>query len=187
MTSVALIAAVAREAGGLGAPGNGRLVSPESRQVIGAGNALPWPKISEDLKRFKALTLGHPVIMGRKTYDSIGSPLPGRPNIVVTRDAALKISGCHMANSLDAAISAARNLDDSQIFVIGGEQIYRQAISAADAMYITEIGMETEGDAHFPEFDAKVAWREAARERHDLDVGGSRCGCHFVTYRRQTS
>lgn len=129
--------------------------------VIGSGNALPW-RLPEDLKRFKALTLGHPVIMGRKTYESIGRPLPGRRNIVISRDAAFSAEGCETAGSLDAAIASCAGTTD-EVFVIGGAQLYAEALQVAQRMYLTEILREYPGDAHFPAFQ-RAAWRETARE-----------------------
>ena len=131
--------------------------------VIGSDNALPW-RLPEDLKRFKALTLGHPVIMGRKTYESIGRPLPGRRNIVVTRNAAYQTDGCEVVASLAAALAACQGGSD-EIFVIGGAQIYAEALPLAQRLYLTEIHAGFAGDAHFPAFDRNT-WRETARERH---------------------
>lgn len=148
MPRVTLIAAVARN------------------RVIGRANRLPW-HLPADLRRFKALTLGRPVIMGRKTFESIrdalGGPLPGRENIVVTRDAAYVAAGCTIAASLDAALAAARGADE--VFVIGGEQLYREALPLADCLQLTEIEADFEGDAWFPEL-AAGKWRVASREPH---------------------
>ena len=120
-------------------------------RVIGADNRLPW-HLPEDLRRFKALTLGHPVIMGRKTYASIGRPLPGRTNIVVTRDPGYAAPGCIVVHTLDEAIAA--GADAAEIFVIGGAEIYALALARADRLHLTEIDAEFPGDARFPEFDA---------------------------------
>lgn len=146
--------------------------------VIGSDNALPW-RLPEDLKRFKALTLGHPVIMGRKTYASIGRPLPGRRNIVVSRNAAFAAAGCETAASLEAAIAACAGTAD-EIFVIGGAQIYAEALPLAERLYLTEIRAEFPGDARFPAFD-RDAWRETARERHPGENG---IGFDFAVYER---
>lgn len=116
---------------------------------LGKDNQLLW-HIPDDLKRFKRLTLGHPVIMGRKTFDSIGKPLPGRPNIVVTRDAAWAREGVCIAHSIDEALESAKSLDSAEVFVIGGAQIYEQALPYADKLYLTIIDDEKEGDVFFP-------------------------------------
>ncbi len=136
--------------------------------VIGSDNALPW-RLPEDLKRFKALTLGHPVIMGRKTYESIGRPLPGRRNIIVTRNAAYAAEGCETASSLGNALAACNGTAE-EVFVIGGAQIYAEALPLAQRLYLTEIGRDFPGDARFPEFD-RGAWRETAREWHRAEEG----------------
>lgn len=130
--------------------------------VIGAGNALPW-RLPEDLKHFRAATLGHPVIMGRKTFESIGRPLPGRRNIVVTRNAEYQAAGCETAASLAAALAACAGTDE--VFVIGGAELYAAALPLAQRLYLTEIRAAFDGDARFPDFD-RGAWRETAREHH---------------------
>ncbi len=135
------------------------IVAMASNRTIGINNTLPW-RCPEDLKHFKALTMGHHMIMGRKTFDSIGKPLPGRTTVVISRDSALKIEGCLVANSVDQAIAMCG--DDSEIFVVGGAEIYAQTLPLADTLYITEIQQEVVGDAHFPEFDAS-RWQEMAR------------------------
>lgn len=146
--------------------------------VIGSDNALPW-RLPEDLKRFKALTLGHPVIMGRRTHESIGRPLPGRRNIVISRNAAFAAEGCETAASLESAIAACAGTAD-EIFVIGGAQIYAKALPLAERLYLTEIRAEFPGDASFPAFDRDV-WRETARERNPGENG---IGFDFVVYER---
>jgi dihydrofolate reductase len=161
---VALIAAVAR---------NG---------VIGAGNRLPW-RLSEDLKRFRALTSGHSVIMGRKTWDSIGKPLPDRQNIVVSRQSGLTLAGASVAHTLEHALEIAIRPDP--IFVIGGEELYRCALPLADILYLTEIERDFDGDARFPAFD-RAAWREVARETRS-PANEAAFAYHFVTYERMPS
>ena len=138
-----------------------------SNRVIGRNNALPW-HLPADLKRFKALTMGHPVVMGRKTYESIGKPLPGRRNLVITRNRGYSAPGCEVVHSLDAALSACR--DAPEIFIIGGAELYREALPRAQRLEFTEIHAEFEGDASFPRF-ASDQWREAAREIHDAEAG----------------
>lgn len=136
-------------------------------RVIGRGNALPW-HLPEDLKRFKALTLGHPVLMGRKTHESIGKPLPGRRNLVITRNRGYRAAGCEVFHTLDAAIAACRGAES--LFVIGGAELYRAALGCADRLEFTEIDADFEGDAYFPEF-SMAAWRESGREIHAAAPG----------------
>jgi len=131
-------------------------------RAIGRDNAMPW-RLPEDLKRFKRLTLGHAVIMGRRTFESIGSPLPGRDNIVITRSPDWSRSGCIAVRSLEAALAAIGAARDA--FVIGGAQIYALAMPLAQRLYMTEIARDYEGDAFFPEFD-RSQWHEVSRERH---------------------
>ena len=149
-----------------------------SNGVIGSDNALPW-RLPEDLKRFKALTLGHPVIMGRKTYESIGRPLPGRRNIVISRTAGYAAEGCEVAGSFGAALAACRTGSD-EIFVIGGAQIYAEALPLARRLYLTEIRRDYEGDAHFPALSRRE-WNEIRREPYISEDGIT---CEFVIYER---
>lgn len=129
-------------------------------RTIGIDNSLPW-RCPEDLKHFKALTMGHHIIMGRKTFDSIGKPLPGRHTVVVTRNRDLHIDGCRVVHSLEEAIAACAG--DEEIFITGGAELYAQGLPLAHKLYLTEIYKEIEGDAHFPEFDASQ-WQEVSRE-----------------------
>lgn len=147
-------------------------------RVIGKDGRLPW-HLSADLKRFKALTMGHPIVMGRKTYDSIGRALPGRRNIVVSRNEKLAINEADRATSLRAALDLAANAE--QVFVIGGEQIYRLALPLADRIELTEIDTAVAGDAWFPEFD-RDQWDEQQRESHSDPASGLRYD--FVTLER---
>lgn len=121
------------------------------RRELGRNNKLLW-HIPEDLKRFKEITSGHPVIMGRTTYQSIGKSLPGRANIIVTRDESLMISGCTVVHSIAKAISIASAKDDQEIFIIGGGQIYSQGIKFADKLYLTVVEEEADADTFFPEY-----------------------------------
>ena len=155
------------------------IVAMAKNRTIGVNNTLPW-RCPDDLKHFKALTMGHHMIMGRKTFDSIGKPLPGRTTVVVTRDNTLKIDGCLIAHSLQEAIAACG--DDTQIFIVGGAEIYAQAIGMADTMYITEIQQDVEGDAHFTKFDC-TDWLEVARDKRSQEIPQA-LEYHFVTYRR---
>lgn len=136
-------------------------------RVIGAHNKLLW-QLPDDLKRFKELTRGHPVIMGRKTYESIGRPLPGRKNIVITHKVGLEISGCEVVSSLDEAIASAKSGMPEEIFIIGGGEIYRQAMATADRMYLTHVHASPTGDVLFPEFDASE-WKVIEEEEHPVD------------------
>lgn len=120
--------------------------------VIGAGNRMPW-HLKEDLRRFKTITLGHGVVMGRKTWESLGRPLPGRRNVVVTRQQ-LQAPGCEVVHSLDEAI--ALFAPEEELFVIGGAQLYAQALPLADRLYITHIGHPFAGDVHFPPWDREA-------------------------------
>ncbi len=141
------------------------IVAVADHGVIGQNNGLPW-RLPADLKRFKALTLGKPIIMGRKTFDSIGRPLPGRTNIVITRQIDLSLPGCVVVASLPAAIAAAGDVDEAMI--IGGAEIYRQALPMADHLYLTRVHASVVGDAVFPTLDA-TQWHEVAREDYATD------------------
>ena len=155
--------------------------------VIGANGGLPW-RLSSDLKRFKALTWGKPLVMGRKTFASIGRALPGRETIVVTHDPAFAPSGVFVAHNLDAGLDLAaehaRAMCADQIVVAGGGEIYAQTIARASRLFITEIALDAQGEAHFPPIDPQE-WREIGREkgergpRDDADFA-------FVEYKRRT-
>lgn len=136
------------------------IVAVAKNGIIGTGGTMPW-HITEDFRHFKSVTLGHSVIMGRKTYESIGRPLPKRRNIVITRNASLHIEGCEMAPSLEAALSMCEG--EEELFVIGGGEIYRQAMPFADRLCITHVEVEAEGDTRFPDIDPTV-WHEVRRE-----------------------
>ena len=123
----------------------------DEERGIGKDNKLLW-HVPQDLKRFKELTLGHPVIMGRKTYESIGRPLPGRTNIIVTRDVSYQAAGCKIVHSIEEAIILAKTLDQDEIFIIGGAQIYAEAIGKADKLYLTIVKGKYNADAFFPEY-----------------------------------
>lgn len=136
------------------------IVAVAKNGIIGTGGTMPW-HITEDFRHFKEVTLGHSVIMGRKTYESIGRPLPRRRNIVITRNAELRIEGCEMATSLEGALTMCEG--EEEVFVIGGGEIYRQAMPLADKLYITHVGVRAEGDTRFPDIDPAV-WHEVRRE-----------------------
>ena len=148
-----------------------------NKRIIGRDNTLPW-HLPEDLKHFKATTLGKPVIMGRKTWESLGRPLPGRRNIVVSRNADYVATGGELVGSLEAAIAATADIEE--VFVIGGADLYRQALPLAQRLYLTEIAGDYAGDACFPEFPDSE-WREAAREAH---VSSEGLHYAFVRYQR---
>jgi dihydrofolate reductase len=141
------------------------IVAASENNVIGVQGELPW-RLSGDLKRFKALTMGKPIVMGRKTYESIGRPLPGRQNIVVSRQADFEADGCDVVPSIDAAIAAAGDADE--IMIIGGSHIYQEFLPRAGRIYLTRVQANVAGDAYLPELAADE-WREVAREEHAAD------------------
>lgn len=162
MPKITLIAAVARN------------------RVIGRDNQLAW-QLPEDMQHFKAVTQGHAVLMGRKTWESLPPrfrPLPGRRNIVVTRQTGYAAPGAETADSIAAALALAG--EDETVFVIGGAEIYVESLPLADAMVLTEVDLEPEGDAWFPAFSA-AEWKETGRE---ANVSKNGLGYAFVTYRR---
>ena len=124
------------------------IVAMSKNRVIGNNNELIW-KLSSDLKRFKELTTGHPVVMGRKTYESIGRPLPNRRNIIITRNSEYEVEGCETVSSLEEALL----LTNNDCFIIGGGEIYKQSLEIADKIYLTVVHNEFEGDTQFPELD----------------------------------
>lgn len=153
------------------------IVAVANSNVIGHNNTLPW-HLPEDLKRFKVLTMGHHIIMGRKTYESLGRLLPGRTTIIVTRNPQYKIEGALIANSLEAAIELSAN--DEEAFLIGGAELYQHGLELANKLYITEIALDVEGDAHFPALDMNQ-WQEIAREVHVSEKG---LAFNYLTYIR---
>jgi dihydrofolate reductase len=153
--------------------------------IIGRGNALPW-RLKSDMQQFRALTMGKPVVLGRKTYLSIGRPLKGRTTIVVSRDAAFAAPGIVVAPSLDAALAAARGdalrRNTDAIMVAGGADIYAQAMPLATQLAITHVRKRVDGDTHFPAIDA-TAWHESAREER-APAAEDEAAFAWVTYRR---
>lgn len=135
--------------------------------VIGLNNNLPW-HLPEDLKRFRAITTGHHIIMGRKTYESLGRLLPGRTTVIVTRNKNYQVDGALIAHSIEQAISLCPN--DSEVFLIGGAELYQAGLSLADKLYITEVDLDVVGDAFFPYLDL-TNWQELAREVHVSEKG----------------
>lgn len=164
------------------------VVAASRNGVIGREGDLPW-RLSSDLKRFKALTIGKPVIMGRKTFQSIGKPLPGRPNVVITRDAAFAADGVVAAHSLDEAMAVAGRLaaesGAGEICILGGGEIFRQAIGTADRLHVTHVEADVDGDTYFPAIDPAlwVAESELLVPAGEKDNYPTR----FVTYVRRES
>ena len=137
------------------------IVAMSSNRAIGLGGQMPW-HLSADLMRFKQITMGYPIIMGRLTFESIGRPLPGRCNIVVSRNPNYKVEGGTVVDSVESAISHACQLAD-EVFVIGGSTLYESALPLAETLYITQINQDVAGDTFFPNFDRKN-WAEIERE-----------------------
>jgi dihydrofolate reductase len=144
-------------------------------RVIGRQNTIPW-HLPEDLKHFRALTMGNPIIMGRRTWESLGRPLPGRRNLVISRG--LTAEGCEILSSLDDAIAACTGA--AEAFVIGGAAIYAAALGKAHRLLLTELDAEFDGDTFFPSFD-RALWQETTRERHQAQAGFE---FDYVTYCR---
>ncbi|MEH7381894.1 dihydrofolate reductase [Bacillus sp. JJ1533] len=138
------------------------LLAMDKNQLIGKDNDLPW-RLPADLAYFKRVTMGHPIIMGRKTYDSIGRPLPGRENIIVTRDTSYKAEGCKVIHSIDEIVEMSKETDQ-ELFVIGGAEIFKEILPYSERLYITEIDEEFEGDTYFPVFD-KAKWKVISKEK----------------------
>lgn len=153
------------------------VVAAAENGVIGAAGKIPW-HIPEDLKRFKALTMGHRIVMGRKTWASIGRALPGRESVVVTRQAGFRAEGARVVASLDEALEGATG----DVFVIGGGEIYREALPRADRVELTRVHAKVEGDVTFPALDP-TAWREVAREPRSQTTPQP-LAYDFVTYER---
>ena len=149
--------------------------------VIGRNGTLPW-RLPEDLAHFKRTTTGHSVIMGRRTWESIGRPLPGRRNIVVTRNSGFAAPGAETAADLDAALALCAG--EAEVFVIGGAQLYAEALPRAQRLVVTEIDADFEGDTYWPSLD-RTHWHETARE-HLAPAGQRAFGMDFVTYERRT-
>ena len=141
------------------------IVAASANNVIGSQGDLPW-RLSDDLKRFKAMTMGKPIVMGRKTWESIGRPLPGRQNIVITRQADFQADGCDVVSSPRAALAAAGGADE--IMVIGGSQVYALFLPDAERLYLTRVHAKIEGDAYFPEI-RESEWRLVSDEDHAAD------------------
>ena len=153
------------------------IVAVAHNNVIGINNTLPW-HLPEDLKHFRALTTGHHIIMGRKTYESLGRLLPGRTTVIVTRNKDYKLEGALVAHSLEAAVDLC--LNDDEAFVIGGAELYQDGLKLANQLYITEVDLEVTGDAFFPAIDQQL-WQETSREAHTSAQG---LPFTYLTYKR---
>lgn len=164
------------------------IVAMAQNRVIGRNNKLPW-YLPEDLKYFKRVTMGKPIIMGRKTYESIGRPLPGRPNIILTRQGFEAPEGVHVVNTLEEAQDLIESLalieGYDEAMIIGGSQIYSMAFEQCDRLYLTRVHDNVEGDAYFPEYD-EHAWVEVAREDYAAD-GPNPYDYSFIVYDRKST
>ncbi|MCZ4693316.1 dihydrofolate reductase [Ancylomarina euxinus] len=156
------------------------IVAASQNNVIGKDNQLIW-RLSADLKRFKALTTGHHIIMGRKTFDSIGKPLPNRTSIIITRQADYKVEGCIVVNSLEEALAIVPA--DQEAFIIGGGTIYKEAIDKADKLYLTLVHSKFDGDTFFPKLEAKI-WNSVKREDYMPDAKNE-YAYSFIDYERK--
>ena len=162
------------------------IVARSTQGVIGRDNELPW-RLPADLKHFKNTTLGHPIIMGRNTWESLGRPLPDRRNIVISRTPGFSAEDAETFSSLEDALSACET--SNQVFIIGGAQVYEQALEFADEMIITEVQIDVVGDAHFPEFEEED-WRVTHFEEYPAEPDPKNTGKEFpafafVTYERK--
>lgn len=141
------------------------IVAMDRNRVIGKGDDLPW-HISSDLKNFKKITMGKPIVMGRKTHESIGRPLPGRENIILTRDKIYQAEGCTVLHSMEEIFEHCKGV--KEVMITGGAEIYKLSLEQASRLYLTEVHTEIEGDTFFPEFD-HGEWEEVSREDHKAD------------------
>jgi dihydrofolate reductase len=137
-----------------------------NHRIIGADNDMPW-HLPADLKHFKAVTMGKPVLMGRKTYESIGKALPGRPNIVITSNESYSLDDATVVHSIEAAMQKAAAFDE--VMIIGGGSIYESMLSQAQRLYLTFIDLTVDGDTQFPDYEANANWQELFRETHQKD------------------
>lgn len=144
------------------------IVATDKGGVIGSNNQLLW-RLSADLSRFKSLTTGHHIIMGRKTYESIGKPLPNRTNIIVTRNKSYKANDCIIVNTIEEALTIAKTNQEEEVFIIGGADIYNQVIKIADFIYLTLVATNLKGDAFFPVDDVLCSWKAIRIEKFTQD------------------
>lgn len=157
------------------------IVAAARNDVIGRDGTLPW-HLPDDLKRFRALTTGHHVIMGRATHESIGRPLPGRTNVVLTRSPSYTAEGCTVVHALGEALSAARAAGEEEAFVIGGARVYEAALPRADRVYLTRVDAEVRGDVRLPPLGP--GWTEIAREERPADARHEHAFAFTVLERR---
>jgi dihydrofolate reductase len=143
------------------------IVALDEGHVIGNEGGMPW-HLPADLKVFKAVTMGKPIIMGRSTYESIGRPLPGRTNIVITRNTDFKAEGCHVAHSIEGALAIAKEVSAEEVMIIGGGALYEQTMDITDRLYLTRIAAHLVGDTHFPVINLDE-WQEVSRQQHTAD------------------
>lgn len=155
------------------------IVAMATNRTIGINKQMPW-HLSADLKKFKKITMGQPIIMGRKTFESIGRPLPGRENIIISRDPGYQQQGCLVFNNLDSALQHCAESDE--VFVIGGATLYEATLARADRLYITEIQQAFDGDTWFPEINQQQ-WHEVAREDINDDSSVD-FNYSFITYEK---
>jgi len=156
------------------------IVAMATNRTIGIDKKMPW-HLSADLKKFKAITMGHPILMGRKTFESIGRPLPGRQNIVISRDTSYQQEGCLVFNDLEIALE--HLADQEEVFVIGGATLYEATVVRADRLYITQIHKEFSGDTWFPDVKAEN-WQELTREDINDDASVD-FDYSFINYKRR--
>ncbi len=160
------------------------IVAAAANDVIGVDNRLPW-HLPEDLRRFRDITMGKPIVMGRRTHESIGRALPGRRNIVLSTRPGYSAEGCEVADGLEAALALARDADEEEVMVIGGAALYREALPLARRIYLTRLHRPFEGDTRFPSLD-NADWR--AVERQDFPAGGEReLGYSYLTLERRAA
>ena len=150
-------------------------------RVIGKDNKMPW-HLPADLQHFKQVTMRHPIIMGRKTFESIGRPLPGRRNIVISRNQNLSLDGAEVFHSIQEALDSCHEDGAEEIMIIGGSNLYSQTLDLADRLYLTFIDLDVAGDAHFPDWQ-HLSWQEIARETHSPDEKNA-YNYEFVTLER---
>ena len=156
------------------------VVAMDSNRLIGKDNGLPW-HLPADLAFFKKLTTGNTILMGRKTFDSIGRPLPNRRNIVITRNADIEITGCEVVNSIEKALSLVQS--ETEVMVIGGAKLYQQILPIADRLYITQIEGEFDGDAYFPSYN-EAEWSQISIDSREPDENNHH-KYHFITFDRR--
>ncbi|WP_226666745.1 dihydrofolate reductase [Metabacillus litoralis] len=158
------------------------IVAMDEKHLIGKNNELPW-RLPQDLAYFKRITMNHKIVMGRKTYESIGKPLPGRENIILTRDPSYQIEGCKILHSIDDILDLARNTDEN-VFVIGGAEIFKEVLPYSDRLYITHIHHEFEGDTYFPKLESSE-W-ESVSTQHGVKDDRNPYEFDFVVYEKKS-